>query len=769
MCLTQAWREKNEGLATFMADKVTDGYLSLLSTRDRELLATKLLDIGKSILRTCHQGGKLITEGNRAPDALRWMQKAFQVIEPLACTSSPELAELKVCDSGMYLLTRGYFLASSQDPENLTRAEVALDEVISTIDSSIDHTSSEYQQLRWMKLAVVKRRKAGDTELLQVLEPIIDNMSFSECDLTEFVYYGLVHLRTLSHHYDLVTTVIQRCLFRALNSSANIPSIEKLLVSLLFHCSKVVRVRSLCQRSLFALAKLTWQYGDHHYHASHWTEAADWFMCGTHPIFAGLGSSSSSKCLRKAALCYIQQKEYAKAAFAIKRCPKNGAATRYVAFLIAVHQATRAVREMAEATDFDRRMLLLACRLAHDSDMKSLLLSVLMALLDTLNFRDNVENLTEGMTLIRCIIRLTLKLLGQPDANQSSLVQTLLSYFKNAKILVEAVPYENVALVIRDLSWLWRTAYNCAIEGCSNWDNHSEEVSEAFDIARQLLELYISRTLTEVEPSTYLYIANASFAATSGRVIWARERLSGSQGAEHEILRKISTEIKACKARTTGLLEKVLPDDRSHLLTFLHFLRVFYVETESALGEWSSVLEMIEEATRADDQALITFEAIGDILVLDEHRDLDLISNPPQAILHACLAHNQLSLDKFSRWMRSICSILLSKGTESDRSKAIQYFDQASAVLEEHGSLVENGNPLYPIDERLWLLSTAYNTGVECLQSVIHVSSFALLPHLCMSLVHPLSTRPNVGSSAPPSFAALSPMARLAQRRYVPR
>lgn len=58
-----------------------------------------------------------------------------------------------------------------------------------------------------MKLAVVKRRKAGDTELLRgktfltawqrlfvitresvsVLEPIIDNMTFSECDLTELV------------------------------------------------------------------------------------------------------------------------------------------------------------------------------------------------------------------------------------------------------------------------------------------------------------------------------------------------------------------------------------------------------------------------------------------------------------------------------------------------------------------------------------------------------------------------------------------------------
>lgn len=72
---------------------------------------------------------------------------------------------------------------------------------------------------------------------------------------------------------------------------------------------------------------------------------------------------------------------------------------------------------MVEAPDFDRRMLLLACQLSHDSDMKGLLLSVLIHLLDTLNFRENADTMTESMTLIRCIIRLTLKLLGEPGAN----------------------------------------------------------------------------------------------------------------------------------------------------------------------------------------------------------------------------------------------------------------------------------------------------------------------------------------------------------------
>jgi hypothetical protein len=72
---------------------------------------------------------------------------------------------------------------------------------------------------------------------------------------------------------------------------------------------------------------------------------------------------------------------------------------------------------MVRAVDFDRRMILLACRLAHDLEMKDLLLNVLKALLDTLNTREKVESMTEAMTLVRCIIRLIIKLLAEPAAD----------------------------------------------------------------------------------------------------------------------------------------------------------------------------------------------------------------------------------------------------------------------------------------------------------------------------------------------------------------
>ncbi|KAG6844876.1 hypothetical protein H0H87_002821 [Tephrocybe sp. NHM501043] len=172
------------------------------------------------------------------------------------------------------------------------------------------------------------------------------------------------------------------------------------------------------------IVQLLWQYGDRHYHAKKWTEAADWYLAGSHKLFRVNSPTANTKCFRKAALCYIEQREFAQASTVIRRCPANEAKTHYVIFIIAVHQgleteAIRAVRDMVEAPDFDRNMLLLATQISHQSEMKGVLLSVLEALLKTLKLDTSGETAVEAMTLIRCIIRLALAFLTEPSANRS--------------------------------------------------------------------------------------------------------------------------------------------------------------------------------------------------------------------------------------------------------------------------------------------------------------------------------------------------------------
>jgi len=45
--------------------------------------------------------------------------------------------------------------------------------------------------------------------------------------------------------------------------------------------------------------------------------------------------------------------------------------------------------------------------------------------------------------------------------------------------------------------------------------------------------------------------------------------------------------------------------------------------------------------------------------------------------------------------------------------KAIGYVEQAVTVIE----INNEGDDAYPLDERNWLLGTAYNTGFECLEA----------------------------------------------------
>lgn len=105
-----------------------------------------------------------------------------------------------------------------------------------------------------------------------------------------------------------------------------------------------------------------------------------------------------------------------------------------------------------------------------------------------------------------------------------------------------------------------------------------------------------------------------------------------------------------------------------------------------------------------------------------------------QALLHASLDRSVLSIERFSRWLRAICTILLSRNSAADRAKALGYAEQGFAVMESSGNDPEDPNQacsvllhprqllillqFYPIDERQWLLATSYNTGIECLQFV---------------------------------------------------
>jgi len=179
-------------------------------------------------------------------------------------------------------------------------------------------------------------------------------------------------------------------------------------------------------------------------------------------------------------------------------------------------------------------------------------------------------------------------------------------------------------------------------------------------------------------------------------------------------------DISSCKDRIQELLDhNCLTADEAVLRakSFVHLLRVFQAELCCLTKDWRSLLDVIQDAVRSDAPATDTFEAFADMLWAEKDCPVEVLFAALEAILHASLDRASLSVEKFSRWLRAICTILLSRNSPADRAKALGYVEQAVAVLEEHSDDLRDEN-VYPMDERQWLLGTSYNTGIECL----HVS-----------------------------------------------
>ena len=77
---------------------------------------------------------------------------------------------------------------------------------------------------------------------------------------------------------------------------------------------------------------------------------------------------------------------------------------------------------MVIADDFDRKMLLLATNLAHELDLKNVLLASLEALLRSTETHGPTDSDTEAILLLRCIIRLVMRLVKEAVTDQERCV-----------------------------------------------------------------------------------------------------------------------------------------------------------------------------------------------------------------------------------------------------------------------------------------------------------------------------------------------------------
>lgn len=343
---------KDAEQAFFMLQQIVDGdarRFSCISRQDREQLSAKVLDFAKGMLKSQQLNTSLaLADFHLAETALKWLRKALTLLE-----SVPEELSFtgKALKRGILRsLARAYYMGSSNNPENLKYARATIDDILDG-DGSTSESNDELLQVRWMKLAIVKRCE-DEEGIMQACYNLIDNVPLTEETVGDIIQEA----RGFTLQFALCSSVLQKLIHKALGAEEGYPFVDKILMTLLFVCSReaesTVALREVelaCNSisdstfqfskiSCIAVQSILWQRAEKLYSSKAWHEAAAWYLMGTHAAFHGVANATGTKCLRKAVLCFIECRELQKALDILHRCPKDEAATSYLVFLVRTFQ-----------------------------------------------------------------------------------------------------------------------------------------------------------------------------------------------------------------------------------------------------------------------------------------------------------------------------------------------------------------------------------------------------------------------------------------------
>ncbi len=139
----------------------------------------------------------------------------------------------------------------------------------------------------------------------------------------------LVRRRSLKAHIDAINVLVLE------SAEFELPEVGAtacLMVRRLVYIHPRAKCHDVSSPQLF------YQYGERKHSLKRCSDAIEWFLLGTRKAFSSVADTYSSKCFRKAALCHIEQEEYAQASDLIRQCPGDEAATHYLSFLVAIKQ-----------------------------------------------------------------------------------------------------------------------------------------------------------------------------------------------------------------------------------------------------------------------------------------------------------------------------------------------------------------------------------------------------------------------------------------------
>ncbi|OCF32177.1 hypothetical protein I316_06091 [Kwoniella heveanensis BCC8398] len=607
---------------------------------------------------------------------------------------------------------------AGHDKEQLARAATLL-ESIEGLNSECTGVSAESMyEARILKIQVLKNQKSSEGAMRHAFDDLIKGLDLTEDNLNEV----FAHLRALTTEYpDLPLSITQTFLNFASNRVAR--DQQAILDRILYEGILLARalsksqpraaIQSVSMMCEVALARgggetageervlltacqtLLWNLGaTAEKKPSRLSgEAAEWYLLAGHPGFSVLGTDHTP---RKSALSHISTKNIPAALELLDKCPQDQASTFYLYFLAAVERndaeaARRAIENMVTCLDVDGRHLLLITSLAEREGSHSFLVVALQGLLGTMKRPHS-----------NCLVKAELI-----DIIRQNPLARLIEYLQTAaEALQEEV--KRYSEQLEGIIWLYKSAYNTAMKGIDEGVS-TDLLGDMFDLSARLMDAH-AQIEGDLGYDTAFQIdrSGAMFACFCGKLFHYRDLPAGEAKVRKiwnlRVLAKIDF---TCGVRQSRLLAQLL-----------NYLPACQQAIPSLPSSHPQAAEM---GSRANLEALYYLELLCeaqswkevDAQLKSEYPDcpMEIVYCALDKLLELCLISNAADVVRFSRWTRSIITLILDRGPSATQDDLMFFFEKVTHVLAS-----PIGSKAYPQDELEWLLATAWNKSLHSSQ-----------------------------------------------------
>ncbi|GAA5891306.1 hypothetical protein JCM8208_002580 [Rhodotorula glutinis] len=432
-------------------------------------------------------------------------------------------------------------------------------------------------------------------------------------------------------------------------------------------------------------------------------DAADYFLLATSTIFRSLPFASTAKSIRKAALCYLEAGEHERVETTMQLLPSGEEEAkdhfvRFCARLSNVAKALATLKVMVVAPGFAPAHLQWAYKLAAERDLKDLSVAITELLYDVCRAPELAAQL-DYMVLTRSVIRQQVVRLQDKDVSdqlKEDVAQSALKQLESGLLLARrlkdsANPPGSLA---KEIAWFYKTAYNLCTEFCARWTASTSSAFFAVTVALIELANDVSGDAVDVDK-----LWTCKTAVIAGEYALAKD-VGGQeqQKAYQSVLKHVDTFISSLKVAlaSSPQLEKA-----DQLLEAVYAVKV---DALAHLEDWKALVKLVEAFEEEPSTApLGVVKLIVDVVTKSSTCSLDHIRSILRKTLALLYSRQDLDVSSMALWLRMLVYELVAR---RDLEQALEYVQNAQQLIERH-------KREYPEDEASWMLSTAWDEGLN--------------------------------------------------------